>query len=236
MKEINKLLLIQSELKAPKDLVNKFANYNYRSCESILEALKPLLLKHGCLLTLTDEVLAIGNRIYVKASAGLCDVGSNASWIVTAFAREEEVKKGMDSSQITGAASSYARKYALNGLFLIDDNKDSDHTNDGTEAPKQAVNSPKTASHPTPATMSPSGPNPVKSVIGTIEAHSENGEWHKYTIKDVEISTKNPMDIEAMSAYHEDNSTIAVEYSEVVKGRFTNRYLKSISLVEDVKF
>jgi len=234
MKDINKLLLIQAELKAPKDLVNKFANYNYRSCESILEALKPLLVKHECTLTLSDEVVAIGNRIYVKATATL--LGDGATWSITAFAREEEIKKGMDSSQITGAASSYARKYALNGLFLIDDNKDSDHTNDGAEVAKTAVNSPTRPATAAVASMSPSGPNPVKTVIGTITDHSENGEWHKFTIDGIEVSTKTPMDVETLAGYDSAQDKIAVEYSEVVKGRFTNRYVKSIAIVNSVPF
>jgi len=126
---MNKLMEIQNELKAPKDLVNSFGGYKYRSCESILEALKPLLYKHSLTLTLKDEMIAVGNRVYVKATAELLD-GTTPIAVITASAREEESKKGMDGSQITGAASSYARKYALNGLFLIDDNKDSDATND----------------------------------------------------------------------------------------------------------
>lgn len=121
------LLKIQSELKAPKDQINKFGNYNYRSCEDILEAVKPLLLKHKCCLSLTDDIVFIGNRYYVKVTAIISD-GSGNQVSVNSFARESEEKKGMDASQITGAASSYARKYALNGLFLIDDNKDIDST------------------------------------------------------------------------------------------------------------
>jgi predicted house-cleaning NTP pyrophosphatase (Maf/HAM1 superfamily) len=125
---MDKLLAIQSELKAPKDLKNTFGGYHYRSCESILESLKPLLKAHGLVLTLCDDIVAVGTRIYVKATAALSDVDgtTGSKWTVTAFAREEETKKGMDCSQITGAASSYARKYALNGLFLIDDTKDVD--------------------------------------------------------------------------------------------------------------
>jgi hypothetical protein len=125
----DKLLTIQSELKAPKGQFNAFAKYKYRSCEDILEAVKPLLKERGLVLTLSDEMVAIGNRNYVKARALLADDKEGRAE-VTAYAREEEVKKGMDGSQITGAASSYARKYALNGLFLIDDTKDSDATND----------------------------------------------------------------------------------------------------------
>lgn len=135
---------VQQELKAPKDQRNNFGNYNYRSCEGILEAVKPLLAKNDLALTLTDEMVEVGGRIYVKATATVFPTNDNGGVSITTdkieakpyqcvsvsgFAREEENKKGMDSSQITGAASSYARKYALNGLFCIDDNKDSDATN-----------------------------------------------------------------------------------------------------------
>lgn len=118
------LIKIQSELVAPKDLYNKFGNYNYRSAESILEAVKPLLSKYGAELTISDDVVLVGDRVYVKATVSITD--GKETKTVTAFAREPSEKKGMDSSQITGATSSYARKYALNGLFLIDDNKDAD--------------------------------------------------------------------------------------------------------------
>lgn len=121
---LDKLLKIQEELKAPKGQYNSFGKYKYRSCEDILEAAKPVLAKHGCTLRISDSIELIGDRFYVKASAILSD--GNKEVIVTAFAREEDNKKGMDGSQITGAASSYARKYALNGLFLIDDTKDVD--------------------------------------------------------------------------------------------------------------
>lgn len=125
MKE--KLLRIQQELKAPKNQRNNFGGYNYRSCEDILEAVKPLLKKEGLVLILNDELVNIGERYYIKATAQLADENETAE--TSAYAREEESKKGMDGSQITGASSSYARKYALNGLFLIDDVKDSDCTN-----------------------------------------------------------------------------------------------------------
>lgn len=134
MEEMNfhqKLIEIQKELKAPKNQRNSFGNYNYRSCEDIFEAVKPLLNTYGLALIVSDELLQIGERYYVKATAKLSD-GENVIEN-TAYAREEETKKGMDGSQITGASSSYARKYALNGLFLIDDVKDSDSTNTGAE-------------------------------------------------------------------------------------------------------
>lgn len=120
----DKLLIIQTELKAPKNQRNNFGGYNYRSAEDILEAVKPLLKENNCQLTLSDEIVAVGDRIYVKAIATFTD-GTNEI-TATAFAREAETKKGMDESQITGTASSYARKYCLNGLLLIDDTKDAD--------------------------------------------------------------------------------------------------------------
>lgn len=122
-----KLLKIQIELKAPKCQYNSFGKYKYRSCEDILEAVKPLLQENKCTLTIKDDMEQIGDRYYIKATAILADTESDNTIITnTAYAREEESKKGMDGSQITGTASSYARKYALNGLFLIDDTKDAD--------------------------------------------------------------------------------------------------------------
>lgn len=122
-----KLGAIQSELKAPKGQFNSFGKYKYRSCEDILEAVKPLLKKHNCLLTITDDVVMMGDRFYIKATATICGFENDGEIIRnTALAREEVEKKGQDASQITGTASSYARKYCLNGLFLIDDTKDAD--------------------------------------------------------------------------------------------------------------
>ena len=121
-----KLVHIQNELKAPKNLRNTFGGYNYRNAESILEALKPLLVKYGATVTITDTIEDIGGRIYVKATASFYGADSSAPMEVTAYAREAETKKGMDDAQVTGATSSYARKYALNGLFLLDDTEDVD--------------------------------------------------------------------------------------------------------------
>lgn len=120
---------IQSELKAPKGQYNTFGKYNYRSAEDILEALKPVLATHGASITLTDDLVMVGERYYIKATAAL-HVGDEVV-TTSGYAREEAEKKGMDGSQVTGASSSYARKYALNGLFAIDDTKDSDTTNTG---------------------------------------------------------------------------------------------------------
>tara|TARA_Y100001937_G_scaffold111262_1_gene157704 strand:+ start:314 stop:757 length:444 start_codon:yes stop_codon:yes gene_type:complete len=132
-----KLQGIQSSLKAPKGQTNKFGGYKYRSCEDILTAVKPLLAEWGCSLTISDSIIEVSGRIYVKALANLLDNDSDTGIPVAGFARETESKKGMDDAQITGSASSYARKYALNGLFAIDDTKDPDATNKhGRENPK----------------------------------------------------------------------------------------------------
>ena len=132
---VKSMATIQSSLKAPKGQTNKFGGYKYRSCEDILESVKPHLKKHGLVLTITDDIIEVGGRVYVQATATVHnDEGHSVS--TTGFAREEENKKGMDAAQITGSASSYARKYALNGLFCIDDTKDSDATNShGRSAP-----------------------------------------------------------------------------------------------------
>lgn len=129
-----KLLAIQTKLKAPKSQYNNFGGFSYRSCEDILEALKPLFAEVKATVVITDEVTHIGDRYYIIATAKIIDCETGESITNTAYAREDESKKGMDGAQLTGATSSYARKYALNGLFAIDDNKDSD-----TKAPKKAA-------------------------------------------------------------------------------------------------
>lgn len=145
-----KLNRIQVELKAPKDKLNKFGGYNYRSAEGILEALKPLLKTYGVYVTLSDEIVEVGGRVYVKATACLSDAQKEAAFnevkVATAYAREAETKKGMDEAQVTGATSSYARKYALNGLFLLDDTKDADTDEYALQTktePKKAAPTPK---------------------------------------------------------------------------------------------
>lgn len=140
MNVYEKLLDVQSKLKAPKSQYNKFGGYYYRNCEDILEAVKPLCKDANVVVYLTDELVMIGNRYYVKATAHFVDLESDQKLFSTAYAREEESKKGMDGSQVTGASSSYARKYALNGLFDIDDTKDSDTTNNGQDDNKQNTN------------------------------------------------------------------------------------------------
>jgi hypothetical protein len=132
---------IQAKLKAPKGQRNNFGNYSYRSCEDILEALKPIINPLGFWVILNDEIVQVGDRYYVKATATITN--GKDSWSNTAFAREEESKKGMDGSQVTGASSSYARKYALNGLLSIDDTKDSDATNMHGKDEKPTITEPQ---------------------------------------------------------------------------------------------
>ena len=124
-----KLMNVQNELKVPKNNKNTFGNYKFRNAEDILEALKPLLKKHNVTVIITDDVVMVGDRYYIKATVKFIDTETGEMIETSALAREEETKKGFDSSQITGSTSSYARKYALNGLFAIDDTKDSDTTN-----------------------------------------------------------------------------------------------------------
>ena len=121
-----KLIKVQNELKAPKNQRNNFGGYNYRSCEDILEAVKPILKDNGLTLFITDDIVNVGDRYYIVAIATLIDIETGEKITTQANARESEIKKGMDDMQITGSASSYARKYCLNGLFLIDDTKDAD--------------------------------------------------------------------------------------------------------------
>lgn len=136
-----KLLNIQQELKAPKNQRNDFGKYNYRSCEDILEAVKPLLKANNCVLTIEDELVQVGERYYIRATATIADASKPTDFYSNvAYAREPESKKGADESQITGACSSYARKYALNGLFCIDDVKDADATNDHGKGEAKAEN------------------------------------------------------------------------------------------------
>ena len=139
---MKELVKIQSELKAPKSQFNKFGNYAYRSAEDILESVKPLTAKYDCCLTISDNIVMLGDRFYIEATARIVNAKGEAVE-VTASAREAESQKGMAESQISGSTSSYARKYALNGLFCIDDTKDADSTNkhgmDGADKPKANV-------------------------------------------------------------------------------------------------
>lgn len=171
---MKKLMDVQKKLKAPKGQFNKFGGYHYRSCEDILEAAKPLCVEAGLLLTVSDEVVMIGERYYVKATAKVADDTNEFS--VTAYAREEETKKGMDGSQITGTASSYARKYALNGLFCIDDTKDAD-TNEYAEKTKGSEEKPKAKK--APAKKSNTITNRDKVIIYAQEHNIPMGELAK---------------------------------------------------------
>lgn len=157
---MKELLAIQLGLKAPKGQYNSFGKYKYRSCEDILEAVKPLLGEHSCTLTIQDEMIQVGERYYVRATVTLKN-NDGESVSTTAFAREAERKTGMDESQITGTASSYARKYALNGLFCIDDTKDTDSDING-KAPN--TNSSKQGAPDPIATAQPIQPKPKKRV------------------------------------------------------------------------
>lgn len=155
------LAQIQSELKAPKEQYSKFGKYNYRSCEDILEAVKPLLQERGLVIIITDDIVQIGERYYVRATATIYD--SEGSYISnSALAREELKRSGMDASQITGATSSYARKYALNGLFAIDDTKDADATNKGQDEPK-----------PAKATAQPAFSDEIKGALAKAQSVQE---------------------------------------------------------------
>lgn len=179
-----KLMHIQTELKAPKNLYNSFGKYHYRNAEGIQEALKPLESKYNVTVTLSDEIVEVGGRVYVKATATITDVAIGESVSVTAYAREALDKKGLDDSQITGSTSSYARKYALNGLFLLDDTKDVDTEEYQTEG-KQAAN--KTATKKEPDYRSilrefirDTGLDP-KAIAQTcgLTQNSSNEEWKK---------------------------------------------------------
>ena len=132
-----KVVEIQKRLRAPKSQYNKFSDFYYRNCEDILEGLKPLLSEYGVLVRITDSIEVIGNRFYIKATVSVLDVDGDEGFECVAYAREPETKKGMDPSQITGATSSYARKYALNAAFLTDDNRDPDMGQSGEQKQQQ---------------------------------------------------------------------------------------------------
>lgn len=170
-----KLINIQQALVAPKDQVNNFGKYKYRTCEGILEAVKPLLNSNKLTVVMSDEMINLGDRYYIKATVTLNDIESGESLSVTAFAREEEEKKGMDQSQVTGASSSYARKYALCGLFAIDGNKDSDETCEKTtDKPRPQQQKPQQVKPNTAAAQSQPVPNQRKErVLGYLQTLDE---------------------------------------------------------------
>lgn len=172
MEIYNQLSLIQNEVKVPKNQHNKFGGYNYRNAEDILEAVKPVCAKHNTTLIITDEIVLIGERYYVKATATLFNKDGE-SVFTNAYAREEENKKGMDSSQLTGSTSSYARKYALNGLFNIDDTKDSDFNN--KHGKEETPKNPKLNSG---------------KIQGNNETETMDNVWKKETIKQKETLDK----------------------------------------------
>ena len=178
------LSAIQTELSAPKGQFNKFGGYAYRSCEDILEALKPLLKKYKACVTISDDIVMVGDRVYVKATATL--TAAEESITATAYAREAEDKKGMDSAQVTGSTSSYARKYALNGLFAIDDNKDPD---DPQGTPPTPSKTPQKPTKPQPAQESAPPPTaPPVAPTATTEPKELDyvipvGELKGYTIR-----------------------------------------------------
>ncbi len=189
---MKELIAIQSELKAPKSQFNKFGGYKYRKAEDILEAVKPLLNKQKCTLTITDDIVMVGNRIYVKATATIKNEKGECE-TTNGWAREEGTKKGMDGSQITGASSSYARKYALNGLFAIDDNADSDTTNDGQhQEAQQQTQTQQTAT-------SPFHPNDLNEGLIYLSrcVTKDNLIWVVQTYKPL---TVNPQFMQAVSA------------------------------------
>ena len=197
---MKELISIQSELKAPKTQYNKFGGYKYRKAEDILEAVKPLLAKQKCTLIITDDIVMVGSRIYVKATATIKNEKGEYE-TSTGWAREEETKKGMDGSQITGASSSYARKYALNGLLAIDDNADSDTTNDGQhQAAQQQANPQAQSAQPAQQTATPKyHPNDLNEGLEYLSrcVNKDNLIWVVQTYKPL---TANPQFMQAVSA------------------------------------
>jgi len=183
------LSAVQGELHAPKNQHNSFGGYNYRSCEDILEAVKPLLAKHNALLVLHDTMKAVGNRVYLEATACFTTIDANETIDVTSSAREAEVRKGMDDSQITGATSSYARKYALNGLFLIDDTKDADATNKHEDTKKPAGKKP---------TPKPTGRKPEVDAIQEQLDAAEAGIGFLGEEKDESVGLDEPANLPAI--------------------------------------
>ena len=180
-----KLSNIQSELKAPKSQYNSFGKYSYRSCEDILEAVKPICKNNKAVCTINDEIVLVGDRYYVKATAWLIDTESGERINNIAYAREEDEKKGMDGSQVTGASSSYARKYALNGLFAIDDTKDSDATNKGEDKPKTSVKQEKSEQ---PKQAQKPKPEQAQKPAETFQKLTKTEIVTKYGVKNVEAT------------------------------------------------
>ena len=205
-----KLLRVQLGLKAPKSQWNDFGKYYYRNCEDILEAAKPLLDKEKLLLFIKDELTQIGDRYYIKAVVTLKDLEELIEIEVTAYAREEENKKGMDGSQVTGASSSYARKYALNGLLLIDDTKDSDTTNKDDKATVKAP----TTKAPTKVSGTLSDAQ-IKRLYTLASKAGFNAEQAKAQIK--KVFNKEPKELEKA-----EYDAVCNGYENKAKGKLEN--------------
>lgn len=190
MEKIAKLIEIQQKLNAPKDMVNKFGGYNYRSCESILGALKPLLAEAKLALILHDDIVDIGGRVYVKATAKLIETDGSVAAECTAYAREEEKRGGMDAAQITGSTSSYARKYALNGLFAIDDTKDVDSTEYQQEAQTKTAQEGKKAMRQASGQQKTEKPaeQPKTANVKPVELTAEEQEVYTQLCSDLDIA------------------------------------------------
>ena len=205
-----KLSNVQTELKAPKNQFNAFGKYKYRSCEDILEAVKPLLAKNKLTMIISDEIEHIGERFYVKATIELFDVETGETIITSKLAREEETKKGMDASQLTGSTSSYATKYALNGLFLIDDTKDADTTNNHGNDQKNENKDTNKSDKPTQKKES------KKITIDTyLEAIRKYEKEYQTEIKDYLVD-KALMEIEDLN--FEQAKELAIQIKDKVKG------------------
>ncbi len=210
-----KLSEIQAELKAPKSQYNEFGKYKYRKAEDILEAVKPYLHAHGCTLTCTDELMLVGDRYYIKATATLTCIEDGSEVSTNAYAREEEEKKGMDGSQVTGASSSYARKYALNGLLCIDDTADSDTTNTGETAQKPR----KPAGKEKPAPKVEKAPQPKETASTGQQQEPTRETWVKWIAE----GAKNKAGVSAfdlyVSKYHPTEEDLAELDSQVLRYR-----------------
>lgn len=202
-----KLLKIQQALKAPKGQYNSFGKYKYRSCEDILEAVKPLLSENKVTLTISDDLVILGDRFYVKAVAAFTDIKTGQTITNTAFAREDESKKGMDGAQITGTASSYARKYCLNGLFLIDDTKDADTDEYKNQQSKEEKQEKITES---PINITSVSENGVVRFINGVQCQiqDKNGDWHDVEFLKIEVLEKLLNDDKYVNAHEAIRATI----------------------------
>jgi hypothetical protein len=200
------LQAVQRELKAPKGQYNSFGKYKYRSCEDIVEAVKPLLNEQGLILTMSDEVVGVADRVYIKATCKVIDVANGDVIETSALARESLTKKGMDDSQITGTASSYARKYALNGLFAIDDTKDAD-----TDQYKQQTNS----------SNSPQNrpQQPAKQNAGTYKGNNANNATDEMRAKA----------IKSLNAEIERTGVASAEVAAIAKAKYGKASVKEMS-------